>query len=62
MPAFIKACLSVVAALVACAFGYYEYVSGREHLMWVTLGVGAFMIAAMWIFPEAEPKEKGERR
>ncbi len=58
MPTNIKAGLSVVAALVAMAFAYWEWTHGREDLTWLTLGTGAFMIAAMWIFPEATAKTK----
>ena len=58
MPTNIKAGLSVVAALVAMAFAYWEYTHGRQDLAWLTLGTGAFMVAAMWIFPEHSGKKK----
>ncbi|MGI9387590.1 MAG: hypothetical protein ACR2OX_09175 [Methyloligellaceae bacterium] len=58
MPYNIKAGLSVVALLVAMAIAYWEYSSGREFLGWFVLGTGIFMIAAMWIFPEATAKKK----
>lgn len=57
MPNAIKAGLSVVAALVAAALAYYEYRAGRSDLTWIVLGAGAFMILAMWIFPEAASKK-----
>lgn len=58
MPYNIKAGLSVIALLVAMAFAYWEHSSGREFLGWFVLGTGIFMIAAMWIFPEATAKKK----
>lgn len=58
MPANIKAGLSMIALLVAIAFAYYEWTNGRDDLALVTLGTGIFMVLAMWIFPEAEPRDK----
>ena len=59
MPTNIKAGLSVIAALVAMAFAYWEWTHGRVGLAWLTLGTGAFMLAAMGIFPEARARNKG---
>jgi len=59
MPANIKFGLSVVALIVAGVFAYYESVTGRGDLTWVVVGTGIFMVAAMWIFPEATKKKTG---
>lgn len=58
MPNNIKAGVSFVALLVTVAFAYYERSAGRDDLALVTLGTGIFMVLAMWIFPEAEPRDK----
>ncbi|MGI9381840.1 MAG: hypothetical protein ACR2PO_01705 [Methyloligellaceae bacterium] len=58
MPNDVKAVLSVIALIVAAAFAYYETTIGNDHLVWVVLGTGVFMVAAMWVFPEAGSKKK----
>ena len=58
MPNDVKAVLSVIALIVAAAFAYYESVSGRGHMVWFVIGTGVFMVAAMWVFPEAGSRGK----
>jgi hypothetical protein len=58
MPNNIKAGLSAVALLVAFAYAYWEWVTGRPDLAWVVVGTGIFAVVAMWIFPEATVKKK----
>ena len=58
MPANIKFGLSVIALIVAGVFAYYEQTTGRSDLKWFVIGTGIFMVAAMWIFPEAAAKKK----
>lgn len=57
MPSNIKAALSAVALLVALAYAYWEWVTGRPDLAWVVIGTGIFAVVAMWIFPEATAKK-----
>ena len=57
MPNNIKSGLSVVALLVAFAYGYWEWTSGRTDLALVAIGTGIFAVVSMWIFPEAMAKK-----
>ena len=59
MPNNIRAILSVIVALVAVAVFYFEHASGGAMLKWFALGLGAFMIYAVWLFPEAKGKKDG---
>ena len=54
MPSHIRAILSVVVVLVALAVFYFEYNAENGLLKWFALGLGAFMIYAVWLFPEAK--------
>lgn len=58
MPNNIKAGLSAAALLVALAYAYWEWVTGRPDLAWVVIGTGIFAVVAMWIFPEATAKKR----
>lgn len=62
MPAGIKLVVSALVAVVALVTWYVESaVVGRDDLGWLALGVGALMIVAMWIFPEAAAKSGRKR-
>ena len=58
MPNDIKAILSVVALAVAGAFAYWEKANGYADMFWIVIGTAIFMVAAMWMFPEAVGKKK----
>ncbi len=61
MPKNIRAMLSVIVALVAAVTFYVEMQAGAGALKWVVLALAAFMIYAVWLFPEAkERKDNGE--
>ena len=62
MPAKYKLSLSVVVALVAVAVWWFQGAAGQRVTPWVALGLGLFMIAAMWIFPEAKPRKDAPDR
>jgi hypothetical protein len=49
--------LSVAVALVGAVAFYFEWRGGDETLGWMTVGLAAFMIAAVWLFPEARRKD-----
>jgi hypothetical protein len=57
MPNDVKAILSAITLLVAAAIAYWEYTGGRSDLTWIVMGIGVFMVVAMWVFPEAEEKK-----
>ena len=59
MPNNIRAVLSVVVVLVACAVFWFEHDAGEEFLKWLAAGLGVFMVFALWLFPETE-KKSGE--
>lgn len=61
MPNDIKAGVSVVALLMAAAIAWWEAGNGRADLAWVVIGTGVFMVAAMWIFPEAGVKSRSSK-
>ena len=54
MPNNIRAILSVLVALASAAVFYFEHRAGADTLRWIGLGLGAFMIGAVWLLPEAK--------
>lgn len=58
MPNDIKAILSVIAMIVAVALAYWQVSVGNPHLFWFVIGTAIFMVASMWVFPEAVGKRK----
>ncbi len=57
MPKNIRAMLSVIVALVAAVTFYVEMQAGAGALKWVVLALAAFMIYAVWLFPEAKERK-----
>jgi hypothetical protein len=63
LPARIKLLLSLIVAIVAIVFHLFQKAAGQPVTPWVALALGAFMIFAMWVFPEAKPrKDAAEKR
>ena len=60
MPTNIRAMLSVIVALATAVLVYFEMQAGSGGRAWLVLGLGAFMLVAVWLFPEA--KRTGDRR
>lgn len=66
MPNDVKAIVSIVTLVVALLFARWEAATGKPHLYWFVIGLAAFAVVAMWIFPEAGvkkgdlPPKKGE--
>ena len=56
MPNNIRAILTVVVILVGGLAFAYEHSAGESVLKWVALGLAAFMVFAVWLFPEAKQK------
>lgn len=54
MPNKVKFGLSVLVLAVTAAMFFYETDRGSGHLQWVAVGLALFMIAAIWLFPEAK--------
>ncbi|SMF53705.1 hypothetical protein SAMN06265365_11851 [Tistlia consotensis] len=62
MPTHIKLILSAIVVLVAAFAGWWQLGLGHQGPGYVAWGLGAFMIFALWVFPEAKgQKQKGER-
>ena len=59
MPNKVKFVLSVLALAVMAAMFVYETGRGSGHLQWVAVGLALFMVAAIWLFPEAKSRKSG---
>ncbi len=60
MPNHLKLILSIIIVVVAAAASYWQNQVGQNLTPWVALGLGAFMIFAIWLFPEAGGGKKGQ--
>jgi hypothetical protein len=61
MPNDVKAYVSAAVALVAIVLAYWSGSPVRPEFGPFLLGTAAFMIVAMWIFPEAVGKKQGSK-
>jgi membrane protein YdbS with pleckstrin-like domain len=61
MPNDVKAYVSAAVAIVAIVLAYWSGSPVRPEFSHVVLATAAFMIVAMWIFPEAGGKRKAPR-
>lgn len=52
MPNSIKTIISIIVLCVGGAGHLYEKQSGNADLSWVVAGLAAFMVIALWLFPE----------
>jgi len=64
MPTKVKAVISLLVAAVAAGLFFYQRDLGLEANKWIAVALAAFMILALWLFPEAkararEPKQPG---
>lgn len=57
MPPKYKLMVSLLVVIVAAAVFHFQREAGQAVTPWVALGLGAFMIFGIWLFPEAR-KEK----
>jgi hypothetical protein len=62
MPNHIKAIISLLVAGVAAAMFFYQRDIGLELNKWIVLALAAFMILALWLFPEAKAKPRDPRQ
>jgi hypothetical protein len=60
MPTDVKAATSAVALLVAAILAYWSGSPVRPDYGNFVMGAAVFMVAAMWIFPEAGGKKKSK--
>jgi hypothetical protein len=61
MPNDVKAYVSAAVAIVAIVLAYWSGSPVQPELGPFLLGTAAFMIVAMWIFPEAGGKQRPSR-
>jgi hypothetical protein len=52
MPAYLKLILSILVAIVAAVVHWTQAEAGQGFNSWLVLGLAAFMILAVWLFPE----------
>jgi hypothetical protein len=57
MPNDVKAAVSVVVLIVAAVLAYWNGSPVRQEFSTVLMVIAAFMVAAMWVFPEAGVKK-----
>jgi hypothetical protein len=57
MPVKIKLGLSALVVLVAAIGFYHQHILGHDRIQYVVAFLGAFMIFAMWLFPEVKREE-----
>ncbi len=62
MPNDVKAALSAVTLVVALVLAYWSGSPIRHDFSTFVVGTALFMIAAMWVFPEAGTKKRGAGR
>ena len=61
MPNHIKAIISLLVALAAGGFFWQQQEAGQAVTPWVGIALAAFMIGAVWLFPEAKGRKgRGE--
>jgi cell division protein FtsW (lipid II flippase) len=62
MPSDVKAAVSAVTLIVALVLAFWSGSPIRHDLSTFVIIVAIFMIAAMWVFPEAGVKKSDHRR
>ncbi len=60
MPTKVKAMLTLAVAALGAACFWLERTYADPAVAWVVGGLAAFMVLALWLFPEAGVKD-GER-
>ena len=61
MPNHVKAVLTLLVAAVAAGMYWHQDQAGLDTNKWIAVGLATFMVAAVWLFPEAKgKKQKGE--
>ena len=57
MPVKIKLALSGLVVLVTAIAVYWQHALGHDRIQYAGAVLGAFMIFAMWLFPEVKREE-----
>jgi len=61
MPNDVKAAVTLIVVIVAIALAYWSRSPIRPQFATFVLGTAAFMVVAMWIFPEAASKKSAPK-
>ena len=62
MPNDVKAIVSVIAIIVAAILAYWSGSPVRPEFSTFLMVTAVFMVAAMWVFPEAGVKKSGLKK
>ena len=62
MPNDVKAIVSVIAIIVAAILAYWSGSPVRPEFSTFLMVTAVFMVAAMWVFPEAAVKKSGLKK
>ena len=58
MPTRFKILISLAVIVVALVVYHFQSDAGQAVTPWIALGLGAFMIFSIWVFPEEQKKKK----
>ncbi|MEO1194004.1 MAG: hypothetical protein AAFY02_19765 [Pseudomonadota bacterium] len=61
MPPFWKAVITLGCIAAAIGMFFYQRGEGLETNGWIAVGLAAFMIVAVWLFPEAKASGKQKK-
>lgn len=59
MPTYLKIILTILVSALTMLVYRYEIAIGNEPVQYWVVGLGVFMVLALWLFPEAG-KRPGE--
>ena len=62
MPTTVKLALSVAVIVLGAGCAWLERTYGEITVSWVIVGLVAFMVLALWLFPEAGVKDGEQQR
>lgn len=54
MPTYMKIIITCLVVIASVAVHFYQEAIGQSVDQWLVLFLGAFMIFALWLFPEAK--------
>ena len=57
MPTYLKIIITVLVTVAAVGAHYFQAAVGESVNQWLVLFLGAFMIFALWLFPEAKKRK-----
>lgn len=57
MPTSIKVILSIIVFALSIGVYLFQDSLGQDLNKWIVIGLGAFMIFSLWLFPDTQPKE-----